>query len=255
VRSDLGGGHLVFTAGHLRAQGLFGFRAYDTMVGAEQLIAVWDSATGELRALVHGDELGARRTGAIGAVAVDAAARPGPIRVGMLGAGTQAWTQLWALCAVRPIEQVIVASRRQERAGAFAERCGRELGVAARAVATAEQAVREQDVVIVATSSATPVLDADWISAGTHLTTVGPKTISRHEVPPALADRADVIITDSLAQAAGYGEPHIHPPERMIELGAVLTGTAVGRSSSSQITVFCSVGLAGTEIALAAVLA
>jgi alanine dehydrogenase len=187
VRSDLGGGHLVFTAGHLRAQGLFGFRAYDTMVGAEQLVGVWDSATGELRALVHGDELGARRTGAIGAVAVDAAARPGPVRVGMLGAGTQAWTQLWALCAVRPIEQVVVASRREERAGAFAERCVRELGVAARAVAAAEQAVREQDVVIVATSSATPVLDAGWISAGTHLTTVGPKTISRHEVPPALA--------------------------------------------------------------------
>jgi ornithine cyclodeaminase len=51
--------------------GVFGFRAYDTFVGAEQLVAVWGREDGRLWVLVHGDELGARRTGAIGAVAVD----------------------------------------------------------------------------------------------------------------------------------------------------------------------------------------
>ncbi|MFI1563253.1 ornithine cyclodeaminase family protein [Streptomyces sp. NPDC020490] len=254
VHADLGDGHLVFTAGHLRAQGLFGFRAYDTLVGAEQLVAVWGSDDGRLRALVHGDELGPRRTGAIGAVAVDAAANPGPIRLGLVGAGTQAWTQLWAISAVRQVREATVVARRPERSAAFARRAAEELGVGVRAVPVVEDAVRDHDVVVVATSSTEPVLDADWIAPGTHVTTLGPKTVSRHEVPADLADRADVLLTDSLAQAAGYGEPHLFPVDRLTGLGAVLAGAAAGRTGPDQITVFCSVGLAGTEVAVAAAL-
>ncbi|MCX3060771.1 ornithine cyclodeaminase family protein [Streptomyces beihaiensis] len=254
VRADLGDGHLVFTAGRLRAEGLFGFRAYDTAVGAEQLVAVWGSDDGRLRAVVHGDELGARRTGAIGAVAVDAAARPGPIRLGLVGAGAQAWTQLWAIGAVRQVAEVTVAARRPERAQTFARRAAEELGVRARAVREPEQAVRDHDVVVTATHSATPVLEADWIAPGTHVTTLGPKTLSRHEVPAALGDRADVLLTDSLAQANSYSEPHVLPADRMVALGAVLAGAEPGRTSPEDITVFCSVGLAGTEVAVAAAL-
>ncbi|MTE17643.1 ornithine cyclodeaminase family protein [Streptomyces sp. TRM43335] len=254
IRADLGDGHLVFTAGHLRTEKLFGFRAYDTLVGAEQLVAVWGSDDGRLRAVVHGDELGARRTGAIGAVAVDAAARPGPIRLGLVGAGTHAWTQLWAIRAVRQVREVTVVARRPERAEAFARQAAEELGVRARAVRAVEEAVRDHDVVVVATNSTVPVLDADWIAPGTHVTTLGPKTVARHEVPAALADRADVLLTDSLAQAVGYPEPHVLPVERMIDLGAVLAGASTGRTGPDEITVFCSVGLAGTEVAVAAAL-
>jgi ornithine cyclodeaminase len=71
VRTGLGDGDLVITAGRMDPIGVFGFRAYDTFVGAEQLVAVWGREDGRLWVLVHGDELGARRTGAIGAVAVD----------------------------------------------------------------------------------------------------------------------------------------------------------------------------------------
>lgn len=254
VRADLGDGHLVFTAGRLREEGLFGFRAYETFAGAEQLVAVWSAREGELSALVHGAELGVRRTGAIGAVAVDVAARPGPVRVGVVGAGNQAWAQLWAMRAVREVEEVVVAARRPERAGAFARGAADELGVTARATGTVEEAVRDRDVVIVATNSAVPVLDAGWIAPGTHVTTVGPKTVARHEVPGTLAHRAAVILTDSRDQAAGYPEPHIFPADSMVELGAVLAGAVAARTAPEQITVFCSVGLAGTEVALAAVL-
>jgi ornithine cyclodeaminase len=255
VHADLGGGQLVFTAGHLRAEKLFGFRAYDTLVGAEQLVAVWGADDGRLRAVVHGDELGARRTGAIGAVAVDVAAKPGPIRLGLVGAGRHAWTQLWAIRAVRQVKEATVAARRTERAEAFARRAADELGVRVRAVGAVEEAVRDHDVVVVATNSTVPVLDADWIAPGAHVTTLGPKTVSRHEVPAALADRAHVLITDSPAQAASYTEPHILPADRMVDLGAVLAGAAAGRAGSDEITVFCSVGLAGTEVAVAAALA
>ena len=201
-----------------------------------------------------GDELGARRTGALGAVAVDAAARSGAIRLGLVGAGTQAWTQLWAVRTVRPVTSVMIAARRPERAAAFAERAAAELGLTARAVTDVWDAVRDQDVVIVATNSATPVFEADWIAPGTHVTTLGPKAAARHEVPAALAERADVIFTDSPAQLVAYPEPHLFADEPVVGLGAVLAGAAAGRTSPEQITVFCSVGLAGTEVAVAAAL-
>ena len=252
VTVDLGGGKLVFTAGLMESAGVFGFRVYDTLVGGEQLVAVWGQDDGRLRALVSGDELGARRTGAIGAVAVDAAARSGAIRLGLVGAGTQAWTQLWAVRAVRSVTSVTVAARRPERAAAFAERAAAELGLTVRAVTDVRDAVRDQDVVIVATNSATPVFEADWIAPGTHVSTLGPKSVSRHEVPAALAERADVILTDSPAQLAAYPEPHLFAGELVVDLGAVLAGAAAGRTSPEQITVFCSVGLAGTEVAVAA---
>jgi alanine dehydrogenase len=254
VRADLGDGDLVFTAGRMDSLGVFGFRAYDTFAGADQLVAVWGRQDGRLRVLVSGDELGARRTGAIGAVAVDVAAKPGPIRLGLVGAGTQAWTQLWAIRAVRELAEVSVAARHPERAVAFADRAAAELDVVVRPVASAEDAVRDQDVVVVATSSATPVLQAGWIAPGTHLNTIGPKTASRHEVPADLAGRAAVILTDSPAQLAAYPEPHVFADQPLTDLGAVLAGAATARTSPEEITIFCSVGLAGTEVAVAAAL-
>ena len=86
------------------------------------------------------------------------------------------------------------------------------------------------------------------------MTTLGPKSASRHEVPAALAGRADVILTDSPAQLVAYPEPHLFADEPIASLGAVLAGAVAGRTSPEQITVFCSVGLAGTEVAIAAAL-
>src|ERR1019366_2156278 len=145
--------------------------------------------------------LGARRTGAIGAVAVDVAAKPGPIRLGLVGAGTQAWTQLWAIRAVRELAEVSVAARHPERAVAFADRAAAELDVVVRPVASAEDAGRDQDVVGVATCRTTP---------------------SRPEFPADLAGRAAVILTDSPAQLPASPEPHVFADQPLTDLGAVL---------------------------------
>jgi alanine dehydrogenase len=120
--------------------------------------------------------------------------------------------------------------------------------------ATVEETVHDRDVVIVATNSLAPVLDAGWISPGTHVSTLGPKTRSEHEVPAALAERAEraeSILTDSSAQLAAYPEPHLFADHPVTDLGAVLAGAATARCSPDQVTVFCSVGLAGTEVAVA----
>ncbi len=92
---------LVFTAGGYPTRSI-GFRVYGTWPGdSDQAVLVWDSA-GRLSGCIVGTELGARRTGALGAAAVDALARPEASVVGVIGSGRQAWTQLWALTGVVP---------------------------------------------------------------------------------------------------------------------------------------------------------
>ncbi|MEU3710331.1 ornithine cyclodeaminase family protein [Streptomyces catenulae] len=252
LRAKLGEQELVFTAGQLAGAGLHGFRAYGTG-GGDQLVAVWDTASGALLAAVHGAELGPRRTGAIGAVAVEALARPDAVRCGLIGTGPQAWTQLWALAAgpLRP-ETVTVCGRRRERAERFAARVEAELGLPVRVAREVREAVAGQDVVIVATNSPRPVLEAEWVAPGTHLSTLGPKSPAHHEIPPELAARAAVIVTDSPAQAGAYGTGHLLGPAPLTALGAVLAGSAPGRTDAEAITLFSSVGLAGTEVAVAA---
>jgi ornithine cyclodeaminase len=251
--TQLEAGPMVYTAGALRRR-VHGVRIYD-YAGSEQAVAVWNSETGRLVALAVGDELGRRRTGAIGAVAIDALARPDASTLGIVGTGDQAWAQVWAATAVRHWRRVTVYGRRFSAREAFAARCRDDLLVEAVAVESAERAVRGRDVVVIATNSSTPVIDMSWISPGTHVTTLGPKTVTAHEMPLDLADQADVLVTDSLSQIRAYPEPYALPTDRMLELSAVLAGTAPGRRSRDQITVFCSVGLAGTEVVLAADLA
>lgn len=248
--SSMTRGSLVYTAGALDGL-VHGVRVYDR-ADSEQVVAVWDSTTGRLAAVVLGHELGRRRTGAIGAVAIDTLARSNASTLGVVGTGNQAWAQVWAATSVRAWRSIAVFSRNAYVRERFAARCREQLLVDAVAVNSAESAVRSKDAVIVATDSATPVFDTSWLDPGTHISTLGPKTISAHEVPLDLLDRVDVLVTDSLAQIHGYTEPYALSTRRMVELGAVITGALPGRTDPEQITVFCSVGLAGTEVVLAA---
>jgi ornithine cyclodeaminase/alanine dehydrogenase-like protein (mu-crystallin family) len=110
---------LAFTAGRLRGS-CFGYRSYDTFPSEPGFQSVvHDEASGRVRAVAIGNELGPRRTGATGAVAADALAPSHAGVVAIIGSGTQAYTQLWALAAVRDLREVRVFSSRR---AAFAER-------------------------------------------------------------------------------------------------------------------------------------
>ncbi|MGS2614610.1 ornithine cyclodeaminase family protein [Micromonospora sp. LZ34] len=253
--APLGGGRMVLTAGHLTGE-WYGFRSYDTFghPESEQVVVLHDGRTGAVRAVAVGEELGSRRTGGLGGVAVDALARPDAATLGVVGSGRQAWTQVWAAAAVRPLREVTVHSRSAARREAFAARVRAELGVRARAVDSARAAVRDRDVVVLATTSPTPVLDAANLRPGTHVNAVGFKQRDRAEFGTDLLDVADLLVTDSPAQAHAYAPPMLaaHPPyaDRLVDLGAVLAGAAAGRTGADQVSVFCSVGLAGTEVFL-----
>ncbi|MEH1013781.1 ornithine cyclodeaminase family protein [Micromonospora sp. CPCC 206060] len=258
--ASLAGGRMVLTAGQLTDE-WYGFRSYDTFghPAGEQVVVLHDATTGEVRAVAVGAEIGSRRTGGLGAVAVDALARPDAATVGLVGAGGQAWAQLWAITAVRPVREVTVFSPTRSRREAFAARARTELGLAVRAVGSAPEAVRDRAVVVLATTSVTPVVCAADLAPGTHVNLVGFKQRNRSEFGRDLLDTADVLVTDSRPQAFAYDPPLLaaDPPyaERLVELGAVLAGAVPGRTGPEQLTVFCSVGLAGTEVLLLAELA
>jgi alanine dehydrogenase len=257
VRAPLSGGDLIFTVGRLAGTG-YGFRMYDTLPATEgdQITVVFDDATGRVAGAVTGAYLGAARTGAIGAVAVDVLARPEAAVLGLIGSGHQAWTQLWAISAVRSLREVRVYGRDPGRREAFARRASDELGLPAAGAPRPRDAVAEADIVVLATSSRLPVIEAGWVSAGAHVTTLGPKLASAHECPVELAARAEVIVTDSLPQLDAYPEPFFldAAKARIGALGAAVAGAGPARTNGDQITLFCSVGLAGTEVAVAAAL-
>jgi alanine dehydrogenase len=257
LRADLGGGDLMFTVGRLKGAG-YGFRVYDTMPtpDADQITVVYDDNSGRLTGAVTGEFLGAARTGAIGAVAVDVLARPDAGTLALIGSGTQAWAQLWAIRAVRALREVRVYSRDEAHRETFAQRAADELGLPAVAVGDPAAALAGADIVVLATSSRRPVIESGWVAeAGVHVTTLGPKLTTGHECPVDLAERADVILTDSLAQLGAYQAPFFLgavTQERIGALSAAVAGEGPRRTSPDQTTLFCSVGLAGTDVAVAA---
>lgn len=249
LHADLGENGLVFTAGGY-ADGLLGFRVYGLWPGdSDQAVLVWEG-NGRLKGCVVGSELGARRTGALGGAAVDALARANATSIGIIGSGVQAWTQLWAIAAARRLTRVRIFSPTRENGETFSQRAKAELGLQAAPCDTAEEAVMDADIVVLATRSEQPVIEADWIRPGTHLNTIGPKLASAHETPSELAESADVFVSDAPEQASAYGTPFF-TRRALTHLGAVIAGDHPGRTSENDITLYCSTGLAGSEVILA----
>ncbi|MGY5804262.1 ornithine cyclodeaminase family protein [Rhizobium sp. LEGMi12c] len=251
-------GDIVFTVGGIDGERpLAGFRAYETFNGGQhsQVVAVWRADTAELQGVILGERLGQIRTGAIGGVAIRHLSAPTARTVGIIGSGAQARTQLIAAAAVRDISSARVFSRNLGNCATFAEEMQLQLGIAVEPVTSAARAVADADIVLCATSSDMPVIDASELKAGVHINTIGPKTLKGHELGLDVADMAGIIATDSPEQTRAYASPFflsgtIHE-KRMIDLAAIVAGHAAGRTSPLDTTLFCSVGLAGTEVIVA----
>jgi len=255
VHAQLGDGRMVFTAGELRGS-WFGYRSYDTLDldPGSQVVVVHDATTGVVRVIAMGNELGPRRTGAIGAVAADALAAPSADVAAVIGTGTQASAQLWALRTVRELREVRVFSRDKVHRDAFAHLTAEQLGLACHSVKSARAALEGASIVILATSSPTPVIKASWLARGAYVATLGPKQRARAEFGLDLAEAAALLVTDSTQQMDAYDPPNLLAAtpfrDRMVSLGALRAGE-VPRPEPGGISVFFSVGLAGTEAFLA----
>ncbi|WP_049731742.1 ornithine cyclodeaminase family protein [Rhizobium ecuadorense] len=251
-------GDLVFTVGGILGdKPLAGFRVYETFDGAEhsQIVAVWSADDAKLKGIILGERLGNLRTGAIGGLAVRHLSAPSARIVGILGSGAQARTQLAAATAVRKLDRARVYSRDEKNRSAFASEMQIALGLEVEPVGSAREAVEAADIVICATTSQTPVIHARDLKPGVHVNTVGPKTLQGYELGLDIADAAAVIATDSPEQTRAYASPFFlagsGKDDRMADLADIIAGKAAGRGSSGETTLFCSVGLAGTEVVVA----
>ncbi|MDO8616174.1 MAG: ornithine cyclodeaminase family protein [Dehalococcoidia bacterium] len=250
-----GKGLLVFTIGGHTKEGVVGFRVYGAGALAneeQQLVAVYDAATGELRGIVTGARVGVMRTGALGGVAIKYAAREHAKTLAVIGSGVQARAQIEAAAVVRDLSHVRVYSRSAENREAFASEMSTRLGVPVTPVATPEQAIAGADIVVVATSSRAPVFDASLIEPGMHVTTIRLGR-GQHELDPAVAERAGAIFTDSTEQLRSYPggfflEDRI---ETITDLSEYVASGRPVRSSADEITLYCSTGLSGTEVVVA----
>ncbi len=257
---DVDNGALVFTAGaetkHSRA---IGFRVYDTFPKSSpnhiQFVAVFDSQTGEFRGLVISNLIGGLRTAAINAVAIKHMARPDAQNLGILGSGFQARFHVQAAMVVRHFRSAKVYSPTVSHREIFAAEMSAQTGLRMEASHSVEDVVRFADVLICATTSMSPVLETSWVKPGTHINTIGPKFKGMSEIPYELAQLSRVIATDSPEQVDSYAEPFflLETPERnrMVDLSEIVVAKQKGRLSSTDITLFCSVGLAGTEVIVA----
>ena len=198
------------------------------------------------------------RTGAAGAVAADLLARRDVTTAAIVGAGSQARYQLEALRRVRPIDLVQVASRSRERARTFVAEVS-SLGLSARLCDSVQEAVRGAGIVITTTPSTAPLVEADWLAPGTHVTAVGSDEPDKQELAPEVLARASVVAVDDRRQAASFGELHhaidagLRTEDDVVTLGELLEGGAPGRARDEDVTVADLTGVGVQDAAIATV--
>lgn len=226
----------------------FGTKVYSTHPkhGAHFLFLLYRAADARPLAILEANYLGQIRTGAASGYATKLLAREDAATLAVVGSGFQARTQIAAMRAVRPIRQIKVWSRSEEKRRTFARECD------AVAVPSAEEAVRGADIVVTATNSREPVLEDAWIAPGVHVNAMGSNQPQRRELPGALIRRADLIAVDSLEQAGMESgdlllavDPDRWGP-KIVELKDVAP-----RFSAAAITIFKSNGIAAEDVASA----
>jgi len=195
------------------------------------------------------------RTAAAGAVAARALAKETLDKVAVIGTGTQARLQIEALSKVRKFRALSVWGRNRPKAEQYSEEMAKRLGTAVRVAASVKEAVAGSDVIVTATMSTTPLVYADWISRGAHITAVGSDSPEKQELDTAVLGKADKIVCDSVEQCARLGELHHAIEDGTVgekdvhgELGQVLLGERRGRETDDEITVCDLTGLAVQDV-------
>jgi ornithine cyclodeaminase len=223
---------------------------------------VHDAETGELRVLVaDGGLLTELRTAAAGALAADLLAQPEAHVAAVIGTGGQARYQLQALREVRPIQQVRVWGRRNEAAERYATEM-MSAGLSVLVSATAREAVAGSAVIITATSSSEPLVQADWVAPGAHVTAIGSDMPHKQELDPRILAAASKYAPDNVQTALASGELHHAVAAGVFdvaavygELGAIASGRLPGRTTDDELTVADLTGLGVQDAAIAALVA
>ena len=222
------------------------------------LMAVFDASTGMPVAMLFDNGfLTDIRTGAAGAIAADVLAPDRVQTVGVIGSGLQARHQVHCLRIVRPFTRVVAWSPDTAHVQAYCDEM-REAGFDVAAQKDAESVCRAADVLITATPSRRPLVNAAWLRPGQHITAIGSDSPGKQELSAECLDAADLVVVDRFAQCAGFGELKHALDAGLLtrhdvhaELGQIVAGKKPGRSSADQITIADLTGVGFQDTAIA----
>jgi ornithine cyclodeaminase/alanine dehydrogenase-like protein (mu-crystallin family) len=221
-------------------------------------IVVLDHATGGLVALMDGRYITEARTAAVSAVSVKLLARPDASSLAIIGSGVQARSHLEAIRHVRALSDVRVWSPTAHHREAFAAEMSAATGLPVRAKASAADAARGADLVVLATASTVPVVENDAIGAGAHICGVGACRPDQREMPTEVIARSRIFVDSRAGALKEAGDILLPIRERAIgeghiagELGELALGRVAGRKSDSDVTVFKSLGMAVEDVVTA----
>ncbi len=223
---------------------------------------VFSATTGHLELMIlDNGYLTELRTGAAGAVAADLLAAEAIGTAGVIGAGGQARYQLEALLQVRNPGHILVAARRTAQAERYAREMSERLGRRIEVAPTIEALVHQSQLIVTTTPTDTPIVRADWVQPGTHITAMGSDIPRKRELEGALLGRAKVVV-DRLSQCLTQGELHhavdagvMRASDVYAELGELAAGMKPGRTSAMEITIADLTGVGVLDAAVANVVA
>ena len=221
-------------------------------------IVLLDPKSGAPICIMDGTRITAMRTGGAGGVAAKYLARKDSKVIGMIGAGTQARTQLMALKEVLPkIDVVKVFDKVTEHGEKYADEMGKILGLDIKPVHEAREAVFGSGIVVTTTPSTEPVVMDEWVGDGTHINSIGADAPGKEELDPTVLGRAKIVV-DDFEQAIHGGEINVPVSRGLIgrediyaEIGDVVARKKPGRTSNDEVTVFVSTGLAIQDVSTA----
>lgn len=218
------------------------------------LMLVFSQKTGVLEAILLDEGyLTNLRTAVAGAVVAKYLAPRQVSAVGIVGAGVQGRMQLDWLRRVRKFDEAVVWGIDEEELGVY-RRDMESPGLKIRTTLRAEEVAAAANLIVTCTPATSPVLKAEWIRPGTHITAVGSDTAAKQELEAAILARADRVVVDSLSQSELRGEVFkavsAGAIERdcLVELGRVIADEKLRRVSDDETTVADLTGVAVQDI-------
>jgi ornithine cyclodeaminase len=218
------------------------------------LMLVYNQKTGVLEAILLDEGyLTNLRTAVAGAVAAKHLAPRQVSAVGIVGAGVQGRMQLEWLRRVRAFDEAVVWGVNDEELAAY-RRDMASPGLRIRTTLRAEEVAAAANLIVTCTPATTPILKAEWIRPGTHITAVGSDTAAKQELEAGILAKADRIVVDSLSQSELRGEVYkavsagVIGRDRLVELGRVIKDDKLRRASENEITVADLTGVAVQDI-------
>ena len=222
-------------------------------------IALMDSQTGRTISVMDGGYITAMRTGAVTGLATKYLARKNSKVAGVMGAGVQARTQLWGMAAGADLDKALVFSLDPpDTQKAFADSCSELLGLPVEIASSGEELVRSVDILSMATTATTPIIEGDWVQPGLHINGIGSHAVGVREIDTKTMVKSKLVCDQVDACLAEAGDVQIPIEEGAMsaadiygEIGELITGAKRGRESDDEVTLFKSVGLSVQDISAA----